>query len=126
MRPHPAAIAASLIVALEGLVVLWLAALEIQGIAGGESAEITSAVALLVLTVIMGAGMIAFAWGILRGQNWGRSGGIVTQILVFAIGLGAVTGVIYPHVLLGLTIMVPGILGFVLILLATRRDPAER
>ncbi len=34
----------------------------------------------------------AFAVGIWRGWSWGRSGGIVTQLLIIAVAIGAMTG----------------------------------
>lgn len=120
MRTSPAQSIAAVIVALEGVAIFVLAVMQIFAILAGDTAEMPSAIALLVLTLIMGAGVIAFAYGILRGENWGRSGGIVTQVLVVAIGLGAATGM-YAHPLIGLAIALPGVVGFVMILLGARR-----
>ncbi|MCD2499786.1 histidine kinase [Microbacterium nymphoidis] len=121
-RPQPATIAASIIVALEGVVTLVLAAVEVGAILAGDTADLVSALALLVLTIVLGIGILAFAAGILRGRTWGRSGGIVTQVLVFAVGLGASTGP-SPHPLVGAWLIVPAIIGFVLIIVAARRSP---
>ena len=44
------------------------------------------------LTAVGAAAVLAFAVAIWRGQSWGRSGGIVTQLLILAVALGAVTG----------------------------------
>lgn len=125
MRLHPAGIIAAIIVALEGIGVFVLAGVQVLAIIAGDTAEIASAIALLVLTVILGVGIIVFAVGIVRGQTWGRSGGIVTQVLIFAVGLGAATGA-YAHPGIGLLIMLPALAGFAAILLATRQDPSHR
>ncbi len=125
MRLHPAGIIAAIIVALEGIAVLALAVTQVIAMTAGDTAEIATAIALLVLTIVMGVGMLAFAWGILRGETWGRSGGIVTQVLVFAVGLGAATGG-YAHPGIGFMIMVPAIAGFAAIILAARQRPDQR
>lgn len=124
MRTSPATLVATAIVALEGAAVLIIAVMQILAMLSGDTAEISSAVALLVLTVIMGVGILAFAAGILRGATWGRSGGIVTQVLVFAVGLGAATGS-YAHPMLGFALILPALAGFAAILLAAR-DSAKQ
>lgn len=121
-RSQSATVAAAIIVALEGLVTLVLAVVEIGAILAGDTADLVSALALLVLTLVLGAGILAFAFGILRGRTWGRSGGIVTQVLVFAVGLGASTGP-SPHPLIGAWLIIPAIIGFLLIIVAARRSP---
>ncbi|MDR2294898.1 MAG: histidine kinase [Microbacterium sp.] len=121
-RPLPATIAAAIIVALEAVVTLVLAVAEIGAIIAGDTADLVSALALLVLTIVLGIGILAFAIGILRGRTWGRSGGIVTQVLVFAVGLGASTGP-SPHPLVGAWLIIPAVIGFALIIVAARRSP---
>ena len=58
----------------------------------GDTDSIESAIALLVLTAVGAVAVLAFAVATWRGQSWGRSGGIVTQLLILAVALGAVTG----------------------------------
>lgn len=124
MRTSPATLAAAALVAVEGLAILVLAVVQIFAIVSGDTAELSSAIALLVLTIIMGGGVLAFAYGILRSENWGRSGGIVTQVLIAAIGLGAATGM-YAHPMMAFAIAAPAILTLILIVVAARKNPAE-
>lgn len=126
MRPHPVSIAAAVLVALEALAIGVLAVIQVGEILAGHSAEAATGIALLVLTIVMGVGVAAFAFGILREKTWGRSGGIVTQILILSIALGAATGTLYDHPLLGAVIAVPGILGLVLIVASSRKRPEQR
>lgn len=123
MRPHILTILASAVLALEGLVVLGLAIGEIGGVLAGASAELPTAIALVVLTVIFGVGLLALAVGVWRRATWARSGGIVAQVLIFALGLGDndIRGG-----LPGLVVMIPAVIGFVLVLLASRLVPADR
>lgn len=125
MPSHPAGRIAAALVLLEGVALLVLAGMQVLAMIAGDTAELASALALLVLTLVMAAGVIAFAVGIARGRTWGRSGGIVTQILVLAVALGAATGQ-YAHPLTALAIAAPAILTLILIVVATRRSPEER
>lgn len=49
----------------------------------------------------------------------GPLGGIVTQVLILAVALGAATGA-YAHPLIGLALAVPALVTFVLLVLAAR------
>lgn len=84
--------AAALLVGLEGVALLALGGWEIVALAAGDTESTTSAVALLVLTLVGAVAVVAFAVGIARGQSWGRSGGVVTQLLLLAVAAGALTG----------------------------------
>lgn len=123
MRPHTTTVLAAFLVALEGLGVLVLAGLQVPPLMAGDVATLPSALALIVLTIIFGIGVLAFSVGIFRGHTWGRSGGIVTQLLLFAVGLGAITGVLYPHPVLGISLIIPAAVTFVLIISSAKRNP---
>lgn len=115
---------AAVIVALEALGIAVLAGWQIVALAGGDSASLLSSVALIVLTAVGALVVFAFAGGLARGRSWGRSGGIVTQLLLLAVALGAATGQ-YAHPLIGLALGVPAAACFVL-LLAAARDSSRR
>ncbi|WP_127820346.1 histidine kinase, partial [Microbacterium sp. CPCC 204701] len=92
MRTNLSGRLGAVLVALEGLGLVALVAWQIAALASGDTGSIESALALLVLTVLGAAAVLAFAVAIWRGQSWGRSGGIVTQLLILAVALGAATG----------------------------------
>jgi len=119
MRTNTVGWIAAVLVALEGIWILVLAGLEVAALAAGDTDAVASAIALLVLTVLGGGIVIAFAVAITRGRSWGRSGAIVTQVLIFAVALGAGTGTWAspgPAVL----IAAPAVVTFVLLLFAAR------
>lgn len=119
MRTNVSGLLAALIVALEGLGLVALVVWQIAALAGGDTGSIESALALVVLTLVGAAAVLAFAVAIWRGQSWGRSGGIVTQLLVLAVALGAATGAFaVPSVALALA--VPALIALVLLVLAVR------
>jgi hypothetical protein len=111
--------AAAVLVGLEGVGLVALTVWQIVAVAGGDTASIDSAVALIVLTAVGAAAVIAFAVAIWRGRSWGRSGAIVTQLLVLAVALGAATGA-YAEPTTALVIAVPAIVTLVLLVLAVR------
>lgn len=119
MRTNVSGRAAAALVALEGLGVAALAVWQIVAIVGGHTESIASAVALLVLTLVGAAAVLAFAVAVWRGQSWGRSGGIVTQLLVLAVALGAATGA-YADPALALVLALPALVVLVLLVLAVR------
>ena len=110
---------ASVIVALEGLALLVLAGSQVAAIAAGDTASLTSAIALVVLVALGAIAVLAFAVAIWRGISWGRSGAIVTQILILAVAFGAVTGV-YANLWTGLALAVPAVVALVLLVLSVR------
>lgn len=119
MRTHTAERLAALLVGLEGLGVAALALWQIAALADGDTQSPESAIALIVLTVVGAVIVLAFAVGVVRGRSWGRSGGIVTQVLIVAVAIGAATGA-YAHPLTGLAIAVPAVAAFVLLVIAAR------
>jgi peptidoglycan/LPS O-acetylase OafA/YrhL len=110
---------AAVIVGLEGLALVVLVIWQVIAIATGDTDSLASAIALTVLTVVGAVAVIAFGVAIWRGLSWGRSGGIVTQVLILAVALGAATGA-YAHPSTGLVLAVPGIVALVLLVLAVR------
>ena len=117
MRTNLSGKIAAVLVGLEGLALAGLTVREAVAIAGGDTDSVASALALLVLTLVGAAAVIAFAVAIWRGQSWGRSGGIVTQLLILAVALGAATGAFAEP---ALALAAPAILTLVLLVLAVR------
>lgn len=119
MRTNVSGRVAAVLVALEGLGLVALVAWQIAAVAGGDTGSIESALALIVLTFVGAAAVLAFAVAIWRGQSWGRSGGIVAQLLVLAVALGAATGA-FAVPSLALALAVPALVVLVLLVIAVR------
>ncbi len=124
-RTYPAARAAAIIVGLEGAAVIVLVTIQALALFGGDAGDVTSGIALIVLTAVGAAALLAFAVAIARDQSWGRSGGIVSQLLILAVALGAVTGA-YAHPLVALALALPAVVALVLLFVAVRRAAADR
>lgn len=110
---------AAVLVGLEGLGVAVLAGWMTLSLLAGDTAEFGTAVALLVMTIVGAVGVIAFAIAIFRGHGWGRSGAIVTQLLILAVALGAATGA-YAHPLLALALAAPAVVTLAAVIAAAR------
>ena len=119
MRTHTAGRIAAALLALEGLAIVALVIWQVAALVAGDTESIETAIALVVLTAVGAAGVLAFAVATWRGLSWGRSGGIVTQLLILAVALGAVTGV-YADAGAGLILAVPAVITLVLLVLAVR------
>lgn len=119
MRTNVSGRVAAALVALEGLGLVALTVWQIAAVARGDTGSIESALALIVLTFVGAAAVLAFAVAIWRGQSWGRSGGIVTQLLVLAVALGAATGT-FAVPSLALALAVPALVVLVLLVIAVR------
>lgn len=125
LRRRGADLAAVALLAAEAVGVLALVAWEGFALAGGNTSSVTSSVALLVLTIVGAAGLGAFAAAVAHGDGWGRSGGIVAQLLVLAVAGGAITGAYAdPAVALGLA--APAVVTLVLLIVGVRRSGAQR
>lgn len=118
-RPSATAIGAAILVGLEGLGIVALTIWQIGALLAGDTESLTSALALVVLSGLGAAAVLAFAVAIWRGQSWGRSGGVVTQLLILAVAIGAVTGA-YAHPTTGVALAVPALIALVLLILAIR------
>lgn len=119
MRTNVSGRVAAVLVALEGLGIIALAVWQIVAIATGDTDSLESALALVVLTLVGGAAVLAFGVAVWRGQSWGRSGGIVTQLLILAVALGAATGA-YADPALALVVALPAVVVLALLVLAVR------
>lgn len=110
---------AAILLVLEGAALLVLVAWELIALVGGDTTSIESSLALLVLTAVVAVALGAFAVAVWRGRSWGRSGGIVAQLLLASVALGSLTGPgARPGVALALA--VPAVVGFVALVLAAR------
>lgn len=119
MRTNVVARVAAVLVGLEGAALMALAIWQVAALASGDTESWESAIALVVLTAVGAIAVLAFAVAVWRGRSWGRSGGIVTQVLILAVALGAATGA-YAHPSTALVLAGPAIVAFVLLLIAVR------
>ena len=119
MRTNLSGRIAAVLVGLEGIGLAALMVREVLAIAAGDTGSIESAIALAVLTLVGAAAVVAFAVAIWRGQSWGRSGGIVTQLLILAVAFGAATGS-FADPSIALALAVPALVTLVLLVLAVR------
>jgi hypothetical protein len=119
MRTHTAGRIAAVLLALEGLAVVALVIWQVAALVAGDTDSIESAIALVVLTAVGAAAVLAFAVATWREQSWGRSGGIVTQLLILAVALGAVTGA-YADAGTGLLLALPALVTLVLLVISVR------
>lgn len=117
--------AAAVLVGLEGLGLVVLVGWQLVALVSGDTDSVSSAIALLVLTAIGAAAVVAFAVAIARDASWGRSGGVVTQLLILAVALGALTGQ-YAHPLIALALAAPAVLGLILLIAGSRAAARRR
>jgi hypothetical protein len=116
---------AAFVLILEAAGVAALLVWQASALFSGDTASVPSALALMVLTLIGVVAVAGFAVATARGRSWGRSGGIVVQLLIIAVAIGALTGV-GAAPLVALAIAAPGVVGFVLLLLAAREAAPPR
>lgn len=121
----PVRLAAATMLALEALGILALAGWQIVALLGGDTDSVVSSLALIVLTVIGAAIVGAFAVATARDVSAGRSGGIVTQLLILSVAIGAVTGE-WASPGLATLIAAPAVIGLVLLVLAVRAAAPPR
>lgn len=122
MRTNASSRVAAVVVALEGLGILALVAWQLVALISGDTDSIVSSVALIVLTATGALAVLAFAAGVWRGLSWGSSGAIVTQLLILAIALGAVTGA-YADGTTALALALPALVALALLIVSVRRRP---
>ncbi|HLT66980.1 MAG TPA: histidine kinase [Microbacterium sp.] len=120
----PATRIASALLALEALVLVLLTGWQIVEMIAGEATSVTTSTALIVLTLIAAVGVAAFAYAVWTGRSWGRSGGIVAQVLIVAIAIGSVQGGA-GHWGIALALAVPAVVTFVA-LIGSARGAAPR
>lgn len=74
VRAPGIALAAAAVLALEAVALLVFAVIELAGLGAGDAASLPTALALIVLTLIGAAALVAFAVGTRSGKSWARSG----------------------------------------------------
>ena len=123
MRPSGPAIAAAIVLALEGIALGVICLIELFALGAGQASSDVGGIALIVLTLLAAVALGAFSWGTLRRASWARSGGVVFQVLGVALGLASLT--MEPKVWL-FTLAVGGtaLIGLILLISATRIDGA--
>ncbi|MFF8188398.1 histidine kinase [Microbacterium sp. NPDC016588] len=121
----PVRLLAALVVGLEAIGVLALAGWQVVALIGGDTDSVVSSVALIVLTVIGAAIIGAFAVATARDVSAGRSGGIVTQLLILSVAIGAVTGE-WAAPGIALLIAAPAVVALILLVLAVRASAPRR
>lgn len=104
---------------LEGAGIAALTVWEIVALVVGDTGSIDSAVALIVLSAIGAAAVIAFGVAVWRGRSWGRSGAIVVQLLTLAVAIGAATGA-FAEPVVALALAAPAVVVLVLLVLVVR------
>ncbi|MDR2321828.1 MAG: hypothetical protein LBE60_09290 [Microbacterium sp.] len=124
MRPSRLTIAAAAVLALEALALLVVTLMEVFGLSSGAATSLPSALGLIGLSAVGAVGLGALSFAVLRGRSFGRSGGMVVQILAIAVALSALTVRPFPVVFV-LALVVPGAIGAALLFLLTRRAGAE-
>lgn len=121
----PIRLVAAALLGLEALGILALAGWQTVALIGGDTDSVVSSIALIVLTVIGAAIVGAFAVATARDVSAGRSGGIVTQLLILSVAIGAVTGE-WASPGIAVLIAVPAVIGLVLLVLAVRAGAPRR
>ena len=91
MRSSAPAIAAAVVLLLEGIALGVVSVIELIALGSGETASNTGGIALIALTLIAALALCVFSWGTLRRASWARSGGVVFQALGIALGLASLT-----------------------------------
>ncbi|MDT0115722.1 histidine kinase [Microbacterium sp. PRF11] len=121
----PVRLAAAVVLGLEAVGILALAGWQTVALIGGDTDSVVSSIALIVLTVIGAVAVGAFGVSTARDVSAGRSGGIVTQLLILSVAIGAITGEWAAPGIAAL-IALPAVIGLVLLVLAVRRAAPRR
>ncbi len=121
----PVRLAAAVVLGLEAVGILALAGWQTVALIGGDTDSVVSSIALIVLTVIGAVAVGAFGVATARDVSAGRSGGIVTQLLILSVAIGAITGEWAAPGIAAL-IALPAVIGLVLLVLAVRRAAPRR
>jgi hypothetical protein len=124
VRAPGLALAAAAVLAIEGVALIVFALIELLGLGAGDASSLPTALALIVLTLIGAAALVAFAFGTRAGRSWARSGGVVFQVLAVAIALASLT--VQPVVwAFTAGVGLPGLVGFVLLIASARAEGAR-
>jgi hypothetical protein len=125
VRAPRLALTAAAVLALEGIALVVFAVIELAGLGAGDASSLPTAIALILLTLIGAAGLIAFAFGARAGRSWARSGGVVLQVLAVAIALASLTLQPVPWAFT-IGVGIPGIIGFALLIASARAESVQR
>lgn len=125
MRGGGVRICSVVLLGAEALGVLALAIWQIVAVVMDDVLDVVSAVALIVFTVVAAVVVGAFAVGVSAEQSWGRSGGIVVQLMILAVALGAATGS-YAHPAIAAALAAPALVTLGLLIVLARRSNARR
>ncbi|MGB3731456.1 hypothetical protein [Microbacterium sp.] len=118
------AVLAAAVLVLEGAALVVIAVLELFALGEGGASSTASGLALIALTLVGAAGLIAFAVGTLRHASWARSGGIVLQVLQIALALAALSSIRPVPWLFVLVLGLAGAVGLVALIATVRREGA--
>ncbi|MBS1697969.1 MAG: hypothetical protein JST25_06160 [Actinobacteria bacterium] len=124
MRPSTLTIAAAVLLALESAVLLVLTLIEVFDLSSGDASSLPSGLGLIGLSAVGATGLAVFAFGVLRGRSYGRSGGMVVQILAVAVAFSALSVRPFPVVFV-LSLLIPAVAGIVMLFLLSRQAGAE-
>ncbi|KJL28365.1 hypothetical protein [Microbacterium oxydans] len=125
MRAPRLAMTAAAVLALEGIALAVFAVIELAGLGAGDASSLPTAIALIVLTLIGAACLLAFAFGARAGRSWARSGGVVFQLLAVAIALASLTLQPVPWAFT-IGVGIPGVIGFALLIASARAESVQR
>lgn len=125
-RRPPSLVVLAVILLLEAALVTAIAGWVLVDVLTVTPESYTTAVAILVLTVLAAVWVIATLVGILRRQAWARASTVTIQILILAVAVGSFQGLVArPDV--GWALLVPAVVAGVLavtpsVVNATARD----
>ena len=121
MHAPGVALAAGLVLIGEGAALAVIAMIELFGLSSGDASSVVTGIALVVLTLIGAAALIAFGLGVRTGRSWARSGGVVVQVLGIALALAALTVQPVPWTFV-VAVGAPAALALALLLTTARRE----
>nr|WP_232528307.1 hypothetical protein [Microbacterium sp. MAH-37] len=103
----------------EGLALGIVSIIELVQLGAGNVASTPAGIGLIVLTLLVAAGLVLFAVGVVRGVSWARSGAVVFQVLAIALALSSLTlrPIPWPFTV---AVGIPGAVCLVLLILASR------
>jgi hypothetical protein len=124
----PVVIGLLLILALEFVALVVVTIVLVVDLFAAHAYSEASGVALAILAAIAALWLAFMIVGLLRGQSWVRSGIVVWQFIMVALGIGAFEGV-FRVPAIGWALLIPGVIALVLVFtppatrLLARRDP---
>lgn len=119
MRAPVVATAAAIVLGVQGLALAAIAGFELLEL--GTATALPTGLALITLTLIGAAALIAFAVGVRVGKSWARSGAVVLEVLALIVAIGALT-IENPSPVGAAAVGVPALLGLVLTVASARAE----